>query len=235
MQEGTPYEVEFRVARPDGKVRWVLAKGVALFDGTGRPARLLGVNADITERRLGHAALSEWKSRYEAAVLSSNQVLYDWDPHTNDVTYGGDTQRILGYRREEMHEGLQGWSDKVHPDDRAAFDAEIARVLATHDQFSLTYRFYHRDGRVLWLEDRGHFFRDGEGRILRMVGFLHDVTERMLTDEALRSSEERFSKAFRSSPDAMSKLQQASDPKQLKDIPGLKLITDPKVTIEFVR
>ena len=37
------------------------------------------------------------------------------------------------------------------------------------------------------------------------------------------------------SPDAMTKLQQASDPKQLKDIPGLKLITDPKVTIEFVR
>ncbi|HEU4523796.1 MAG TPA: PAS domain S-box protein [Gemmatimonadales bacterium] len=203
MQEGTPYEAEFRVPRPDGKVRWVLAKGVALFDGAGRPIRLLGVNIDVTERRMGHAALSEWKSRYEAAVLSSNQVLYDWDPHTNDVTYGGDTRRILGYGREELHDGLNGWSQKIHPDDRAAFDGEIARVLATEDMFSLTYRFYHRDGRMLWLEDRGHFFRDGEGRILRMVGFVQDITERMRTDHALRSSEERFSTAFRTSPDAI--------------------------------
>jgi PAS domain S-box-containing protein len=203
IEEGTPYETEFRITRPDGKTRWVLAKGIALFDGPGRPTRLLGVTADVTERKVGHIAVSEWKSRYEAAVLSSNQVLYDWDPRSNEVIYGGDTQGILGYGREEMRDGLSGWAEKVHPDDRAAFDREIARVLAAEDKFSLTYRFYHKDGRVLWLEDRGHFFRDGEGRILRMVGFIQDVTERVRTDQALRSSEERFSKAFRSSPDAI--------------------------------
>jgi PAS domain S-box-containing protein len=211
IEEGAPYETEYRITRPDGKTRWILSKGIALFDGAGRPTRLVGVRADITERRLGHAALSEWKSRYEAAVLSSNQVLYDWDPRTNDVTYGGDTEGILGYSKEEMQGGLSGWVKKLHPDDRAAFDQEIARVLATADMFSLTYRFHHKDARVLWLEDRGHFFRDGEGRILRMVGFLQDVTERLRTDEALRSSEERFSKAFRSSPDAITITRQNDD------------------------
>jgi PAS domain S-box-containing protein len=211
IEDGAPYEAEYRITRPDGKIRWILSKGVALFDGAGRPTRLVGVRADITERRQGHAALSEWKNRYEAAVLSSNQVLYDWDPHTNDVTYGGDTEGILGYGKEEMQDGLSGWVKKVHPDDRAAFDQEIARVLDTDDMFSLTYRFHHKDGRVLWLEDRGHFFRDGEGRVLRMVGFLQDVTERRDTDEALRSSEERFSKAFRSSPDAIAITRQRDD------------------------
>jgi PAS domain S-box-containing protein len=211
MEDGTPYDTEYRITRPDGKTRWIQSKGVALFDGAGRPTRLLGVRADITERKLGPAALSEWKSRYEAAVLSSNQVLYDWDPNTNDVTYGGDTEGILGYGKEEMQGGLSGWVKKVHPDDRAAFEGEIARVLAADDMFSLTYRFHHKDGGVLWLEDRGHFFRDAEGRILRMVGFLQDVTERLRTDEALRSSEERFSKAFRSSPDAIVITRQKDD------------------------
>jgi PAS domain S-box-containing protein len=211
IEDGTPYETEYRITRPDGRTRWILSKGVALFDGTGRPTRLVGVRADITERKLGHGALSEWKSRYEAAVLSSNQVLYDWDPRTNDVTYGGDTEGILGYRKAEMQGGLSGWVKKIHPDDRAAFHQEIARVLATDDMFRLTYRFHHKDGRILWLEDRGHFFRDGEGSILRMVGFLQDVTERLRTDEALRSSEERFSKAFRSSPDAVSITRQKDD------------------------
>ncbi len=211
IEDGTPYEAEYRITRPDGKTRWILSKGIALFDGTGRPTGLVGVRADITERKLGHGALNEWKSRYEAAVLSSNQVLYDWDPRTNDVTYGGDTEGILGYSKEEMQGGLSGWAKKVHPDDRPGFDEEIARVLATDDMFRLTYRFHHKDGRILWLEDRGHFFRDGEGRILRMVGFLQDVTERLRTDEALRSSEERFSKAFRSSPDAIAITRQQDD------------------------
>jgi len=203
IQDGTPYESEFRITRPDGRTRWLLAKGVALFDRAGRPTRLIGVNADITERKLGHAAVNEWMSRYEAAVLSSNQLLYDWDPRTNDLAFGGDTLRTLGYGREELRGRLSGWVAKVHPEDRPAFDQEIARVLASEDQFSLTYRFLHQDGRVLWLEDRGHFFRDGDGRILRMVGFIQDVTERVRTDRALRSSEERFSKAFRFSPDGI--------------------------------
>ena len=140
VREGTPYESEFRITLPDGTTRWVHAKGVALFDETGRPAQLLGVNADVTERKLAYAAVSELKSRYEAAIQASNQLLYDWDPHTNDVTYGGDIQRILGYSREEMQGGLQAFVDKLHPEDREAFELEIARVLDTEDSFGLTYR-----------------------------------------------------------------------------------------------
>ena len=151
VREGTPYESEFRITLPDGTMRWVHAKGVALFDETGRPARLLGVNADVTERKLAYAAVSELKSRYEAAIRASNQLLYDWDPHTNDVTYGGDIQLILGYSREEMQGGLQAFVDKLHPEDREAFELEIARVLDTEDSFGLTYRCYRKDGRVIWL------------------------------------------------------------------------------------
>jgi PAS domain S-box-containing protein len=203
VREGAPYESEFRITLPDGTIRWVHAKGVALFDEAGRPARLLGVNADVTERKLTYAAVSEWKSRYEAAIQASNQLLYDWDPHTNDVTYGGDMQRILGYGREEMQGGLHAFVDKVHPEDREAFEREIARVLDTEDSFRLSYRCCRKDGRVIWLEDRGYFFRDGDGRIMRMVGFLEDVTERVRAEQALRSSEELFAKSFRSSPDAI--------------------------------
>ena len=138
-----------------GRLRWVHAKGVALFDETGRPVRLLGVSADVTERKLTYAAVSEWKSRYEAAVQASNQLLYDWDPHTNDVTYGGDVERILGYSREEMQGGLQAFVDKIHPEDREAFEREIARVLDTEDSFRLTYRMHRKDGRVIWLRGSG--------------------------------------------------------------------------------
>jgi PAS domain S-box-containing protein len=201
--EGAPFDTEYRITLPDGETRWVLAKGKPSFDHAGRPVRLIGVHADVTERRRAYAAVSEWENRYEAAVQASNQVLYDWDPRTNDVTWGGNVERLLGYSREEMAGGLSRWVEQIHPADRQAFHAEVDRVIVTEDSFRLTYRVYHKDGRIIWLQDRGHFFRDGAGRVSRMVGFLEDISERMATDQALRSSEERFAKAFRSSPDAI--------------------------------
>ena len=102
-----------------------------------------------------------------------------------------------------MGSGLAGWLEKVYPDDRSAFEAEIARVIETHDSFRLVYRFRRKDGGVIWVEDRGHFFRDAQGVVSRMVGFIEDVTERTRSDQALRSSEERFSLVFRSSPQAI--------------------------------
>jgi PAS domain S-box-containing protein len=203
VEEGAPFETEFRVLRPDGETRWVLAQGKAQFDRAGRPVRLLGVSADVTERKLADALVNEWKSRYEAAVRSSNKLLYDWDPAANDVTYGGDLERIIGYSQAEMAGGVSRWIEAIHPADRAAFGDEVARVVATGDSFRLTYRFYRKDGRLIWLEDRGHFFRDAGGRIAHMVGFIEDISERMHTEQALRSSEERFAKAFRFSPEAI--------------------------------
>ena len=200
---GTPYDVQFRIRHPDGSVRWIHAKAAALADETGRLTRLVGVNVDITDREMAYATVNEWKNRYEAAIQSSNQLLYDWDPNTNDVRYGGDLERILGYTEAEMGGGLAGWLEKVYPDDRSAFEAEIARVIETHDSFRLVYRFRRKDGGVIWVEDRGHFFRDAQGVVSRMVGFIEDVTERTRSDQALRSSEERFSLVFRSSPQAI--------------------------------
>jgi PAS domain S-box-containing protein len=203
LELGAPYETEFRITHPDGGVRWVLAKGKAVFDGWGRPVRLLGVNADITERKLAEAAVGEWKSRYAAAIESSNQLLYDWDPNTGDVTYGGDLERIIGFSSAEMAGGLTRWIETVHPADRAVFEQEIDRVRQGADSFHFTYRLRRKDGQVIWVEDRGHFIRDAAGKPSRMVGFVEDISERTRHYQALRSSEERFGKAFRSSPDAI--------------------------------
>ncbi len=140
----------------------------------------------VVEHKRASAAVLEWKNRYEAAVESSNLMLYDWSPGTDSVTYGGDVERIVGYSAPELAGSLSRWLERVHPDDRAAFDREVERVLATAGSFNLTYRVRRKDGRVISVEDRGHFVRDSEGRLLRMVGFLEDVTERQQIEQRNR-------------------------------------------------
>jgi PAS domain S-box-containing protein len=188
------YQIEHRVIHRDGSVHWLSVRGRAFFAGEGeerRAIRLLGTVQDVTERKRAEAAVVEWKDRYESAVRASGQLLYDWDPATNEIFYGGDVERFLGYTQEEMAGGLDRWLELVHPKDRDSFRREIAQVNAEGRPFHLVFRIFRKDGRVMYCEDRGHFVHDDRGVAVRMSGFVTDVTARVRAEQALRESEER--------------------------------------------
>src|SRR5206468_10963330 len=126
---------EYRFRRADGSYADVLDRGYVMRAAAGQPLRMVGAMIDMTEMKRAEAVLKEWKNRYEAAVLASGQILYDWDPVTNEVTYGGSVEKILGYSFPEMAGGLDHWRTLIHPDDLAAFDREIRRVMETQEPF----------------------------------------------------------------------------------------------------
>ena len=138
-------------------------------------ARILGSAA---ERKQIEAAVIDWKNRYEAVIKASGLLMYDWNPATNAVAYGGDVERILGYCVDEMSGGLAHWMQLVHPDDRDGFSREIERVIASKEAFHQEYRVRRKDGSYLDVHDEGYFVLDARGGITQMVGFVHDVTAR---------------------------------------------------------
>ncbi len=142
--------------------------------------------AELVERT---REVQTWRERYEVAVRGSGHLLYDWDPVTDHIVYGGAVEEITGYAEDELQGNLADWTDHlIHPDDRPHFAAEIARVIETHDEFHLPFRVVRRDGSVRLVEDDGFFRRDAARNVTRMVGLVKDVTERERTLEALRRS-----------------------------------------------
>lgn len=131
--------------------------------------------------------VGEWRERYEVAVRGSGHLLYDWDPATDAIVYGGAVEQITGYTAQELDGNLGDWTGHlIHPEDREAFKQEIARVIEFSDTFQLPFRLLHKDGSVREVEDDGYFKRDAQGGVTRMVGFVKDVTERKQAEEALR-------------------------------------------------
>lgn len=128
----------------------------------------------------------EWKNRYEAVVRASGHLLYDWNPHTGTVLFGGDLERTLGYAPSEMTGGLAQWESIVHPDDLLAFRAECARAAATKTPIDVEYRVLHRDGSERHVQDNGYPLMDAKGELSSFVGFRMDITARKHDEEKIR-------------------------------------------------
>jgi PAS domain S-box-containing protein len=159
-------------------------------------SRIIVTTTDITERKRAEAAISELKNRYETAIKASGQLLYDWHPDTNTVTYAGDIKRILGYTFEEMKGSLGYWVELIHPDDREIFNHEIEHVLAERTSFYLEYRVRRKNNTYMDVQDEGHFILDASGNIVQMLGFIRDVTERKAVEEKLEDSKKFFQYAL---------------------------------------
>ena len=124
------------------------------------------------------AASAEWENRYEAAIVASGQVLYDWHAATGQMQYRGACEAILGYSAAELASDRVSWRARMHPDDVARFEDQMRCVLEAKRSFRSSYRMRRKDGVYIVVENSGHFIVDEAGEIVRMIGFLSDVTER---------------------------------------------------------
>lgn len=156
---------------------------------------------DISELRQTEATLREHQARLDFLVSQSPAMIY-----TAEVSgaYGAtfvsaNVTAQLGYTPDEFTSEPRFWIEHLHPDDTPMVLAALPRLF-TDDTITHEYRFLDKQGRYRWMRDQLILIRDDQGHPKEAVGSWFDITERKLAEEALRTSEERFSKAFRSSP-----------------------------------
>ena len=182
---GPRYDVEYRVVRPDGAVRIVHSRGDVTWDENRKPLRQFGVLQDITELRLAEQEVRASEARFRIFVDHATDAFFLLDDRLMVVDVNRKACDSLGYSREE----LVG----MHPRD---FDvgldeASIERLrqrIAAEETLIFETRHRRKDGRSFPVEISATQFEPG-GRLLCLV---RDITERKRSEDALRTSEERF-------------------------------------------
>ena len=153
----------------------------------GRPARLL-LAADATERARAEAALRASEERLRLVTRASNDAVYDWDVATGGVHWSGGA--IFGYDQAAQDIDISWWEERIHPDDRArVLASRHAAVEGDAESWSEEYRFLRGDGAYAAVLDRGLVVRDGNGRPVRVIGSVADLTERRRLEDQLRQSQ----------------------------------------------
>ncbi len=191
-----PYTLKFRCRHADGTTRSYEAVGQTLRDGE-RAHRMVGVVADCTEREQAEASLREAEERYRLAARATHDVLWDWDLATGRVRWDAGLGELFGYSPGEAGHGFGWWKEHVHPDERDEAAAGLLAFVAstTGETWQAEYRFRRADGAWAHVLDRGVLARDGQGRPVRMIGSMMDITERHRALERL-AEEARFRERF---------------------------------------
>jgi diguanylate cyclase (GGDEF)-like protein/PAS domain S-box-containing protein len=180
------YEFERRMIHKDGSLRWILCRGTAIRDEHGHACRMMGTDTDVTELKQIQEALYKSEERYTLAARGANDGLWDWNLQTSEIYFSPRWKAMLGYVRGEINHSPEEWFNRVHPEDVAALQADIAahhRGETIHLQNE--HRILHYNGTYRWMLCRGVTVRDELGRPYRMVGSLTDITQRKMFEEQL--------------------------------------------------
>jgi len=178
------FDGEFRVVWRDGTIRWLRTRGRYYYAADGEPERLLGISIDITERKHAEQLLRESEQRLRLATQAGRMYAYDWDITADVVVRSSEHVKILGLT-EPLRFPYQEFMDKIHPDDRPRFLATIAGLTPENPTAEVTYRALVSDGTLVWLKSNGRGFFDAEGRLLRVIGMVADVTDQKRAEETL--------------------------------------------------
>jgi len=183
------FRTEYRLRRHDGEYRWVLDEGVPRFNQDGSLAGYIGIGIDITDRKLAEEAPRESEERFRLAMQAGRMYAFDWDVITDVITRSEESTHIFGLIAEPIKLTKRELLTRVHHEDRATFINSLAECTPESPNTQISYRLLRPDGSVLWLERTGHAFFDEQGRMVRMVGMVTDITERKLAENKLQEYE----------------------------------------------
>lgn len=179
--------------RKDGRSIWVSGETMPLYSEKHAHLGFMTILRDRTKEHLDNRAMEETKERYRLAAKATNDAIWDWDLTANQVLWNDVLADAYGYSLLTSETSSDWWLEHIHPDDkRRIYDSIHAVIDGDGSSWSEEYRFQRNDGSYAEVLDRGHVIRDADGKALRMIGAMLDLTSRRKSETALRKSEERI-------------------------------------------
>ena len=178
-------QIEYRIIRPDRAVLFLERNSRAYFDDKGNLKRIVGMIVDRTESKQAEQALRESEQRFRLAAQAGRMYSFEWDVATGTVLRSSEHLKVFGVT-QPLPLTHQQFVAKIHPDDRPNFLSTIAGLTPENPAAEITYRVMVADHRELaWLKSSGRAFFDGNGKMLRVIGMVADITSLKHAEEEL--------------------------------------------------
>jgi len=175
------YASEFRMLCKDGSWKWILSRGMVISrDTDGKPLRMIGTHADISERIRQQEEITRINERLDLALQGSRLAIWDVDLAAGSAYLSEGWAEMLGEAPRETFTDTASLLEMVHPDDRERGRAmNLAAVKGASPEYHIEHRVRTRNGGWKWILSHGRVVkRDAAGRALRMTGTNADISAR---------------------------------------------------------
>ncbi|HEY1173853.1 MAG TPA: PAS domain S-box protein [Verrucomicrobiae bacterium] len=179
-----------------GVTRTYLATKAPYRDVDGKIIGLVGISRDITERKRAAELIRVNEERFQLVAKATKDAIWDWDLVVNTLWWGQSFETLFGFQRREVEPSIESWTNRLHPEDHArVVDGIHAAIDKGESSWTDEYRFRRKDGSYAYVLDRGYILRDEEGKAIRMIGGITDISERRVAEEKLREQATLLDKA----------------------------------------
>ncbi|OCQ99742.1 histidine kinase [Oscillatoriales cyanobacterium USR001] len=159
---------------------------------------ILQLQSEISSRQLAEQVLQENLERFELVSQVSFDGIWDrrfiWEKGRQnareEIYYSPRFKELMGWKNENVEQVSEAYISRIHPEDRDrvanALNAHLSSGLPYQD---VEYRILTKNGFYRWLNARGQSQWDSQGRVLRFVGSIRDITERKQTEAELQQTQ----------------------------------------------
>lgn len=198
------YQLECRFQHANGSWRWLMVSATSQWDDAIQGWRVTKLQTDITDRKRLEQELQDANALNDFVIQSIGEGIWNWDIVNNSATFSDRYWEILGcdpvnYADGAFELGLQ----QVDTDDRTLIQRALDAHLKNRKRFDIEIRLQHRDRHYIWVRSRGQAIWDDQGKPLRMIGTIEDITDRKMAETVLRQHEQEFRALAENSPDSI--------------------------------
>lgn len=193
QKRGIPTDIEYRLRRRDGEIRWVSDRGFPIKNARGHIYRVAGIAEDISVRKNAEKALRESDEKYRRLVETTNEGIWIIDAKGRTVYANHHTATMLGYTLEELME--KSAHELLRESDHDSVQAQIrdkSRGLKSQGE----WRLQTKNSGELWVIYCSNPIFDEKGQFSGAMVMMMNITEFKKTEMALREKLNQSERVF---------------------------------------
>ena len=182
-----------------GSEYWVDSTIVPFLNEKGKPYKYVSIRTDMTNLRIS-------EERLHRSQEFANIGTWDWNILTGELFWSDKIWTLFGYNKETTDTTYDNFIEAIHPDDRQMVTDAVASCSEKGEDYNLEHRIVWPDGSTHWVHESGDTIRDENGKALRMLGVVRDITALKVYEEEIITAREESESANRAKSQFLSSM-----------------------------